>query len=303
MSWTRLDDGMGDHRKIRRALRAGGLSAFGLHILGLLHCSRYLTDGQVEPEFLEDTFDAARTRERDQATIVQALEKHGLWIPDENGGWRVHDYLEHNPSRERVEALRGVDRLRKELTRDHALIDAIRERDGDTCRYCGVTVNWKDRRSNIGGTYDHVTPISQGGGNTFENVVVACRGCNGRKASRSPEHAEMNLAEPSPRSSRGPDRPSRNGQVRSRPTPTPTPTPTPNGPPVAPRGGRDRDRQAFDEQLRSYAAAVLPDAHPSEAFDAVRAAIAVVSARTEPTTEAVLAKVRELRPDLVPEAA
>ena len=42
-------------------------------------------------------------------------------------------------------------------------------------------------------TRDHITPISQGGGDTWTNVVTACRRCNNYKGGRSPEQAGMQL--------------------------------------------------------------------------------------------------------------
>jgi hypothetical protein len=165
--------------------------------------------------------------------------------PFQQDRYVVHDYLDYNPSSEEVEANRGVDRFRKDLTRDHKLIAAIRERDGSTCRYCLVQVDWKDRRSNVGGTYDHVTPVSAGGQNTYANVVVACRGCNQRKGPRTPEQAGMVLAEPSPGSSP-------TGQVdltQHRPgdlTPDPT-RPDLKAPPLPPASGGSNVLRVVDE--------------------------------------------------------
>lgn len=48
-------------------------------------------------------------------------------------------------------------------------------RDGSQCRYCGIEVNWKDRSSEYGGTFDHREPEEE---TTPENYVVCCRGCN-----------------------------------------------------------------------------------------------------------------------------
>ncbi len=56
-------------------------------------------------------------------------------------------------------------------------------RDGGRCQYCG------DRAESI----DHVVPRSRGGPHTWENVVAACRRCNGRKRDRSVEAAGMVL--------------------------------------------------------------------------------------------------------------
>lgn len=57
----------------------------------------------------------------------------------------------------------------------------VRQRDSFTCAYCGE----------YGNTIDHIQPKSRGGQNTWANLTVACKGCNGRKADRTPEEAGM----------------------------------------------------------------------------------------------------------------
>jgi 5-methylcytosine-specific restriction endonuclease McrA len=70
----------------------------------------------------------------------------------------------------------------------------VRQRDRSLCRYCGIRVTWgNDHRSPTSGTFDHVDPD---GDNTPENLVVACRRCNGRKKDRTPEQASMKLLDP-----------------------------------------------------------------------------------------------------------
>ena len=81
----------------------------------------------------------------------------------------------------------------KALLRMNELTGRVKERDRHLCRYCGQRVNWTDRRGRLGGTYDHVDPD---GTNSFENVVVACRACNGRKKDRTPDQAGMPLYRP-----------------------------------------------------------------------------------------------------------
>ena len=64
-------------------------------------------------------------------------------------------------------------------------------RDEYTCQYCG-----KHRRELRGRqflTRDHVTPVSQGGSNGWENVVTACSPCNNRKGNHTPARAGMLL--------------------------------------------------------------------------------------------------------------
>lgn len=65
-------------------------------------------------------------------------------------------------------------------------------RDNYTCQYCGA----QPPKSNL--TIDHVLPKVRGGATTWENVVCACKLCNLRKGSRTPEEANMRLrAKPS----------------------------------------------------------------------------------------------------------
>ncbi|HJM82375.1 MAG TPA: HNH endonuclease [Nitrospinota bacterium] len=57
-------------------------------------------------------------------------------------------------------------------------------RDNYTCQYCGGGLEM---------TIDHVIPRSVGGRSTWDNIVTACRKCNLKKGSRTPEEAGMKL--------------------------------------------------------------------------------------------------------------
>ena len=63
----------------------------------------------------------------------------------------------------------------------------IYKRDRYTCQYCGAQPGTEEL------TLDHVLPRAQGGISTWENCVLACIGCNKRKADRTPEQAGMPL--------------------------------------------------------------------------------------------------------------
>lgn len=67
---------------------------------------------------------------------------------------------------------------------------AVIERDGPHCRYCGVTARWGWRRDAKGHlrpwigpplSLDHVVPVILGGDDSVDNLVVACEPCNRRK--------------------------------------------------------------------------------------------------------------------------
>lgn len=60
-------------------------------------------------------------------------------------------------------------------------------RDRFTCQYCRSPVTLRS------GTIDHVIPKSKGGKNHFLNCVTACKPCNFKKDSNTPEQANMPL--------------------------------------------------------------------------------------------------------------
>jgi HNH endonuclease len=57
-------------------------------------------------------------------------------------------------------------------------VDALIERDGPSCVWCGREVWRRDL------TREHVVPRSRGGHLTLDNAVLACRSCNRRRGSR-----------------------------------------------------------------------------------------------------------------------
>ena len=65
--------------------------------------------------------------------------------------------------------------------------EAIRKRDGGICQYTGEVLTWKE------GNIDHVTPRSQGGRNTFENMVWCHKDINSKKADKTPKQAGLAL--------------------------------------------------------------------------------------------------------------
>ncbi len=54
----------------------------------------------------------------------------------------------------------------------------IFERDGYACVYCGKQL------TRFTATLDHVTPVSVGGDNNYDNLVTACLSCNSKKSGK-----------------------------------------------------------------------------------------------------------------------
>lgn len=97
----------------------------------------------------------------------------------------------HTPSTSfivpRVIRLLTFDKIQMEyvkLTRRNVF-----ERDKYTCQYCGKIFS----RNHNGLNIEHVVPRSQGGKNTWTNLVCSCIKCNQKKANKTPREAGMKL--------------------------------------------------------------------------------------------------------------
>jgi 5-methylcytosine-specific restriction endonuclease McrA len=64
---------------------------------------------------------------------------------------------------------------------------ALFRRDFHICLYCGAPFQPQDL------SRDHVTPLVQGGVDSWNNSITACKRCNHRKGGRTPEQAGMEL--------------------------------------------------------------------------------------------------------------
>jgi 5-methylcytosine-specific restriction endonuclease McrA len=96
----------------------------------------------------------------------------------------------------RVVRLLGYDRLpRAQVKLNRRNLFA---RDRNRCQYCGKKFATTDL------SIDHIIPRSQGGKNTWENIVCACIRCNTRKGGRTPEQAGMKLIQPAIKPRRSP---------------------------------------------------------------------------------------------------
>ena len=85
----------------------------------------------------------------------------------------------------RVIRLFGYDKLPMQTVKFNRR--NIFARDHNLCQYCGKKYPTAEL------SLDHVVPRSQGGANTWENIVCACVSCNVRKGGRTPKQAHMSL--------------------------------------------------------------------------------------------------------------
>ena len=105
----------------------------------------------------------------------------------------------------RIIRLLGYDRLPRQTVKFNRR--NIFARDNNQCQFCGK----KFPTSEL--SLDHVTPRSQGGQTTWENIVCACVACNVKKGGRTPREAHMALI-------RKPEKPKRSPMLNQKLTMT-----------------------------------------------------------------------------------
>lgn len=138
------------------------------------HLAQYLSQGLIE--------EAPRLCERCEA----------VWPRLPDGSLVVHDWKRHQTDPGAGPQIEFQDPSAPmpgfERTRWWRLRTAVFERDEFRCRYCGNDAY--DRKHLV---VDHVIPVDEGRIDTMDNLVTACRSCNGRKGGRRPEQAGMVL--------------------------------------------------------------------------------------------------------------
>jgi len=82
---------------------------------------------------------------------------------------------------------KGVPRINPFALRPGLTNSKLFARDRNICAYCGGHFHEDEL------TREHIIPFAQRGIDTWMNVVTACRPCNHRKSSRTPEQAGMPL--------------------------------------------------------------------------------------------------------------
>lgn len=148
MAWVRLSDDFYDHPKFDKA----GVLGIALFTAGLAWANRNLTDGFIPRKAalrmldFEDAVDAVRNADRNGVTntlhnddltpaitrsTVQALVDAGLWHVEEDG-YRIHDYLDYQYSKEQIEASQKSNAARQKAWRDRKRTEKQTQGDGES---------------------------------------------------------------------------------------------------------------------------------------------------------------------------
>lgn len=135
MTWAKLDDAILDNPKIAKA----GVFGFALHVAAITWSCRNLTDGILPMSRVTSLLDLSCVS-FDEANpfalvggpksmsggdglkaidVAWHLVKCGLWeYSEEDHGFRLHDFLEYNPSREQVLGKRKNEAERQNKSRN-----------------------------------------------------------------------------------------------------------------------------------------------------------------------------------------
>lgn len=141
MTWVKLDDRFPFNQKAVLA----GKDGRALYITALCYTSEQLTDGHIRTG-LVPMLAAIAEVENGEATAARLVEV-GLWHHSD-GGYQIHDYLEYNPSAEKVKQEREDAKARMKAVRENQQ----RNSDGTFGRSSG------EQQANREQTSSDVTP-------------------------------------------------------------------------------------------------------------------------------------------------
>ena len=189
MSWVRYGDESATHPIVVEPLNRSDGSmqlvneAFGFVGRCAIQSGLHLTDYVVT----HATAVMVAGLERVDFILEVAIDA-GYMTAVEIDGRRAYKIVDDDPSFIHLRLKKEVEweQQRRSDNSNPAITVPVRLRDGDACRWCGVVVNWRDRKGTRGATYDHLEPKQRDA--TAETVVVACHSCNSsRKDGETPK--------------------------------------------------------------------------------------------------------------------
>lgn len=119
--YVQLVNGFYDNDKICDLVRMGRADSVGVYCMALSLCGDRLTDGFVPRRAMLSNIGATPEQ-------VQALVDEGM-LEEVEEGWLIHDYAEHNRTREQVLHARADAKERKSKSRCHSSVTAVSQRD------------------------------------------------------------------------------------------------------------------------------------------------------------------------------
>lgn len=120
--YVQLVNGFYTNDKVQELSRSGHMDAIGAFCMALTYCGDHLTDGFIPRRTMR--FVIGATDEQ-----LQALCGVGM-LEEIEEGWLIHDYTEHNRTKEQVLHARADAKERKSRSRGgHSSVTAVSQRD------------------------------------------------------------------------------------------------------------------------------------------------------------------------------
>ncbi|MEW1964652.1 HNH endonuclease [Micrococcus sp. NPDC078436] len=211
MPWLKVSDASAMHPIALAALETDDADDRLVNELFGYVCRCAVMSAQHEQDYVVTLATARVTAGGDARfrALAGAAERAGYWtrtvVKDATGAERPAFRLvqEKDLFHMLLKAERAWETQRRADVANAELTVPVRLRDGDGCRWCGKTVAWRDRKSGRGATYDHVHP-GQGAASP-EDLVVACRACNGARKDEENTSFDRTLMQPPERPFYGAD--------------------------------------------------------------------------------------------------
>lgn len=162
MVWVKHDDNFSSNPKVWQLSD----KAYRLHMCAIEYCARFLTDGVLEPHSLAQIAAVAKCSR--PARLVDELVAGRLWVK-RTEGWRIHDFLKYNRSREQVEAHRAETAKRQDAFRQRRLgtsnavtndvsnttlgTGRVSKEKNNECSHCGL------RFVTVQGLHEHMSDV------------------------------------------------------------------------------------------------------------------------------------------------
>lgn len=172
MAWVRIDEEFADHPKVM----AAGPLGMAMQVAALCYANRYLTDGFIPHAAASKLLNldglgmriwsgeiSGGGENASWQLIIEDLVAAGMWVETE-GGWRIHDYEDYQPSRADVEADRDAARERMRRVRANGRQNTAR-------RSAAVRLNSDESSPNPDtdtDTEEHQNPMPPAGGEDGE---------------------------------------------------------------------------------------------------------------------------------------
>lgn len=119
--YVQLVNGFYGNDKVQELARSGHMDAVGVFCMALAYCGDNLTDGFVPRRAMLYVIGATSEQ-------IGALCDVGM-LEEVEEGWLIHDYTEHNRTKEQVLHARADAKERKSKSRCHSSVTTVSQRD------------------------------------------------------------------------------------------------------------------------------------------------------------------------------